>query len=188
MSINDALRLIAGIMILLSVGLAVAININWLWLTAFVGVNLLQSAFTKWCPMMTILAKAGLKNEACETIMLTTIQQLVQRIRPELRCITADIAMIEVKQNNGVVIDVREPAEVAQAPTMQSINIPRGILEMEVLSRYPNADTPIYIHCATGARATLATEQLRRIGYGRVCVITSELQAVLNHQIESPLE
>ncbi len=62
MTINEALRLVAGIMILLSVALAVYVNSNWLWLTAFVGVNMLQSAFTKWCPMMTILGKAGLKN------------------------------------------------------------------------------------------------------------------------------
>jgi len=62
MTINDALRLIAGLMILISVSLAVYININWLWFTAFIGANLLQSAFTKWCPMMTILKKAGLEN------------------------------------------------------------------------------------------------------------------------------
>lgn len=61
MTINEALRLIAGAMVLLSVTLAVTVNIQWLWLTAFVGLNLLQSAFTKWCPMMTLLAKAGLK-------------------------------------------------------------------------------------------------------------------------------
>jgi hypothetical protein len=62
MTMNEALRMIAGLIILLSVGLAVTLNINWLWLTAFVGINLLQSAFTKWCPMMYILGKAGLKN------------------------------------------------------------------------------------------------------------------------------
>ena len=61
MSINEALRLIAGIMILISVTLAVTVNIQWLWFTAFIGVNLLQSAFTRWCPMMMILKKAGLK-------------------------------------------------------------------------------------------------------------------------------
>ncbi|GAB1260051.1 YgaP family membrane protein [Aurantivibrio plasticivorans] len=63
MTVNDALRLIAGIVVLVSVSLAVTIHINWLYLTAFVGLNLLQSAFTKWCPMMTILRKAGLKDE-----------------------------------------------------------------------------------------------------------------------------
>jgi hypothetical protein len=64
MTINDALRLIAGIMVLISVTLAVTVSINWLWLTAFIGVNLLQSAFTKWCPMMVLLRKAGLQEHA----------------------------------------------------------------------------------------------------------------------------
>jgi disulfide bond formation protein DsbB len=61
MTINDALRLIAGTMVLISIGLAVTHSINWLWLTAFVGVNLLQSGITHWCPMMWILGKLGLK-------------------------------------------------------------------------------------------------------------------------------
>lgn len=61
MNINEALRLIAGIMILITVTLAVTVNIHWLWFTAFIGANLLQSSFTKWCPMMSILKKVGLK-------------------------------------------------------------------------------------------------------------------------------
>lgn len=60
MTINEALRLVAGVVVLASVGLAVFVDIHWLWLTAFVGANLLQSAFTRWCPMMTILKKIGL--------------------------------------------------------------------------------------------------------------------------------
>lgn len=62
MTINEALRMIAGIVILISVSLAIMMNIQWLWLTAFVGLNLLQSAFTKWCPMMMLLNKLGLKD------------------------------------------------------------------------------------------------------------------------------
>tara|TARA_R110002110_G_C13061287_1_gene681847 strand:- start:313 stop:462 length:150 start_codon:yes stop_codon:yes gene_type:complete len=49
-------------MILISLALAVLHNQNWLWLTAFVGANLLQSGVSKWCPMMTILKKAGLQG------------------------------------------------------------------------------------------------------------------------------
>ena len=63
MTVNEALRLIAGIMILISIALAVYVNINWLWFTGFIGLNLLQSSFTKWCPMMTILRKAGLPEK-----------------------------------------------------------------------------------------------------------------------------
>jgi hypothetical protein len=59
MYIDRLLRIIAGAFILLSVVLAVKVNINWLWFTAFVGLNLFQSGFTNWCPMITILEKLG---------------------------------------------------------------------------------------------------------------------------------
>lgn len=62
MTINDALRLIAGVFILVSLSLAISFSLNWLWFTAFIGINLLQSGFSKWCPMMILLKKAGLKN------------------------------------------------------------------------------------------------------------------------------
>lgn len=62
MNLNDALRLLAGFMVLLSVGLTVYVNDNFLWLTIFVGVNLLQSAFTKWCPAIWLFRKLGLKE------------------------------------------------------------------------------------------------------------------------------
>ena len=55
------LRGIAGAFILVSVALAHYVNLNWLWFTAFVGINLFQSAFTNWCPMMAILKKFGVK-------------------------------------------------------------------------------------------------------------------------------
>ncbi|MDP8264789.1 MAG: DUF2892 domain-containing protein [Candidatus Aceula lacicola] len=55
------LRGIAGFMILLSLALAVWVDIRWLWFTAFIGANLLQSAFTNWCLMMMILKKIGIK-------------------------------------------------------------------------------------------------------------------------------
>jgi hypothetical protein len=54
--------MVAGIMILLSVSLAVFVHLNWLALTAFVGLNLLQSSFTKFCPLEVILKKAGVKE------------------------------------------------------------------------------------------------------------------------------
>jgi len=62
MNVNDALRLIAGFVVLVSVVLAYYVSPYWLWLTAFVAVNLMQSAFTKWCPMMTILRKVGVRD------------------------------------------------------------------------------------------------------------------------------
>lgn len=54
---NRIVRAVAGIFILTSLLLAIYVNNNWLWFTAFVGANLLQSAITKWCLMDTILEK-----------------------------------------------------------------------------------------------------------------------------------
>ena len=61
MTVERVLRGMAGAMVLLSLALAVFSSHAWLWLTAFVGANLLQSAFTGWCPAMWILRKAGLR-------------------------------------------------------------------------------------------------------------------------------
>ena len=49
-------------MVLLSVVLTIYVNPNWMWLTVFIGVNLIQSAFTKWCLLETILQKLGVKK------------------------------------------------------------------------------------------------------------------------------
>ena len=65
MTVERALRLMAGIVILLSLALSHWVSPYWLWLTAFVGLNLLQSAFTNWCPAMSIFRAIGLKDAAC---------------------------------------------------------------------------------------------------------------------------
>ncbi|MGO1751386.1 MULTISPECIES: YgaP family membrane protein [Psychroflexus] len=54
---NRLVRGIAGTFVLISLLLAVYVNINWLWFTAFVGANLLQSSITKWCLLEDILRK-----------------------------------------------------------------------------------------------------------------------------------
>lgn len=57
---NDAvIRRFAGVFILLSLALAYSVDHRWLWFTAFVGVNLLQSSFTKFCPLEKILGYFG---------------------------------------------------------------------------------------------------------------------------------
>ena len=68
MAIERALRGIAGTVVLLSLTLAATINgidlgkLSWLWFTAFVGLNLLQSGFTGFCPPEKLLARMGFKR------------------------------------------------------------------------------------------------------------------------------
>lgn len=59
MKINDYLRAIAGFFIVLSVALGYFVHPGFYLFTAFVGLNLFQSAFTHWCPMISILRRAG---------------------------------------------------------------------------------------------------------------------------------
>ncbi|WP_319471580.1 DUF2892 domain-containing protein [uncultured Pseudodesulfovibrio sp.] len=61
MTIERILRGMAGFFVLVSLLLAYFHSQNWLWFTAFVGLNLFQSAFTGWCPAITILKKLGFK-------------------------------------------------------------------------------------------------------------------------------
>lgn len=69
MTTERLIRIIAGSFILLSLLLAYHYNnvdlfsgLTWLWFTAFVGANLLQSGFTRWCLMEQILKKFGIKS------------------------------------------------------------------------------------------------------------------------------
>lgn len=64
MTVEKILRGLAGFFILLTIILAVFHSKYWLWFTGFVGANLLQSAFTNWCPAMVVLKNLGFK-EAC---------------------------------------------------------------------------------------------------------------------------
>ncbi|HOX83707.1 MAG TPA: DUF2892 domain-containing protein [Chryseolinea sp.] len=56
------IRAVAGTFVLISITLAYFIHIYWLGLAAFVGLNLLQSSFTRFCPLDTILDKVGIQN------------------------------------------------------------------------------------------------------------------------------
>ena len=62
MYIDRWLRLIAGAFVLAGVALGYSVNPAWYLFTAFVGLNLFQSALTNWCPMMTFLRKLGVPD------------------------------------------------------------------------------------------------------------------------------
>ncbi|MDQ2945854.1 MAG: DUF2892 domain-containing protein [Acidobacteriota bacterium] len=62
MNVNRYLRMIAGLFVLITVALGYWVSPWWFLLTAFIGLNLFQSAFTNWCPMMTFLRKLGVQE------------------------------------------------------------------------------------------------------------------------------
>ncbi|MFA6956106.1 MAG: DUF2892 domain-containing protein [Thermoanaerobaculia bacterium] len=66
MTVDRYLRLIAGIVVGITIALGYFVHPAWLLFTAFVALNLVQSAFTNWCPAMAILRKLGVKDAVCE--------------------------------------------------------------------------------------------------------------------------
>jgi len=110
--------------------------------------------------------------------MLTSIPELLSKVHKNVTRITAVEALPIVQQADSLLIDVREPAEVEQQAVIGAINIPRGVLEMKMLTLYPDENKLIVIHCATSARASLAAEQLQRVGYKNVSVISCKLETI----------
>ncbi|MBK8316785.1 MAG: DUF2892 domain-containing protein [Acidobacteria bacterium] len=62
MTVDRYLRLIAGSLVLVTILLGVYHSPNWFYFTGFIALNLIQSAFTNWCPMMTFLRMLGAKD------------------------------------------------------------------------------------------------------------------------------
>jgi hypothetical protein len=62
MTLEPMLRLVAGVFVTASVLLGIFVHPYFLWFTLFVGLNLTQSAFTNWCPMMSFLRRVGVRE------------------------------------------------------------------------------------------------------------------------------
>lgn len=60
MNLDRAVLAFAGLMILLSLALAHFVSPRWLWLTAFIGLNMLQASFTGFCPAAAVFRKLGI--------------------------------------------------------------------------------------------------------------------------------
>ncbi|MEP1446858.1 MAG: rhodanese-like domain-containing protein [Paraglaciecola sp.] len=118
--------------------------------------------------------------------MLKTLPSLLQQASQNVQLVTAKQAALEMSKNHGLLIDVREPAEHAASPAVGAINIPRGVLEMKMLEIEKQPERPIYLHCASSLRAVLAAEQLARVGYSDVSVITCKMDEV--HKIHQYCE
>ena len=70
MSIERATLAIAGIMVLVSVALTAMVHVNFVWLTVFVGINMLQSTFTGFCPAAILLQRLGVQSERQKALAL----------------------------------------------------------------------------------------------------------------------
>ncbi|KFZ28840.1 sulfurtransferase [Pseudidiomarina atlantica] len=99
-----------------------------------------------------------------------------------------DVEQLQAAIAEGArVIDVREPAEYAAGHIRQAVNMPRGVLEMQ-LNQHPDvagyddalqriAEQPLYLICRSGGRSALAAESLERMGFTNVFSVDGGMQA-----------
>ncbi|MBQ4879509.1 rhodanese-like domain-containing protein [Pseudoalteromonas luteoviolacea] len=104
--------------------------------------------------------------------MTKSVQALLTILKDQQRCIDGMQAKQEIQSDHGLLIDVREVSEHQAGAPMGAVNIPRGLLEFKLPTLEPDQNRAIYLHCAAGSRALFAAEQLKRIGYQRVTVVT----------------
>lgn len=113
---------------------------------------------------------------------LKTLQEIVAEAKSSLSCLTPQSANeLLAKDSDALVIDVREPGEVAQKRPALSINIPRGVLEMKITDQTTDPDRTILVHCATGGRAALAAAALKNMGFRNVSIIDCSCDALIAH-------
>ena len=102
--------------------------------------------------------------------MSLTPQQLVDQARSSIKEIPAESLVIQI-QKVPLLIDVREPSEFAQGHLEGAINIPRGLLEFQILNQPHLAEghhTEIVLYCLSGGRSVLAAQSLERMGCSKV--------------------
>ncbi|HSH14260.1 MAG TPA: rhodanese-like domain-containing protein [Desulfurivibrionaceae bacterium] len=113
---------------------------------------------------------------------LKTLKEIVSEAKASLHCLTPQAAKELVEGHpDALVIDVREPGEVAEKRPAGSLNIPRGVLEMKITDQTTDPDRLILLHCATGGRAALAAAALQNLGFRKVSVIDGSCDEVIAH-------
>ncbi len=111
--------------------------------------------------------------------MLKPVNDLIAEAQAQCKCLCVDEAVqLHKESTNVVIIDVREPGEVAESKLEHSIHIPRGLLEMKIATHCPDPTTSILVHCAAGGRASLAAATLKEMGYQNVFPITAKFEEI----------
>ena len=112
--------------------------------------------------------------------MPVPVQELIAAAKSECHCLDARAARELYDVSEGaIIIDVREPREAGQSRLEQSINIPRGLLEMKITDACPDEGQAIFVHCGGGGRASLSAKTLQDIGYTNVHVLKAKFDEIL---------
>lgn len=117
--------------------------------------------------------------------MIKTPAEMIAQAQTKINCLDIPAAKALYSANKeAVIIDVREAQnandanDANDAKLNASINIPRGVLEMQIAKHCPQPNSLILMHCAGGGRATLAALTLQDMGYTNVHAITAKFEDI----------
>jgi len=111
--------------------------------------------------------------------MLKSTDDLIRQVQPHINRVDVATALRIYRENpDAVIVDVREAHSAEQDKLADSVNISRGLLEMQVHKACPEATTVILTHCGGGGRASLAAHTLQEIGYQNVYAITAPFEEI----------
>ena len=111
--------------------------------------------------------------------MIKTAGELISEAQQKVSCIDPSSAKsIYEKSNNSIILDVREADSFKSSQISGSINIPRGLLEFQIIQHCKNSETLILTHCAAGPRAFLAALTLHNMGYTNVHAISASFEEI----------
>ena len=111
--------------------------------------------------------------------MLKSAGDMVQEAQQHIECVdVATAKKIYDENSDAVIVDVREAHSANESKLSNSINISRGLLEMQVHKVCPEATTVILTHCGGGGRASLAAHTLKQLGYAEVYAITAPFEEI----------
>jgi len=111
--------------------------------------------------------------------MIIPVSELIAAAKLQCNCMDQIAAKLFFdRHEDAVIIDVREPKEADESKLIDSINIPRGLLEMKITDVCEDPDTPILVHCGTGGRASLSSATLQIMGYSNVHIIDAKFDDI----------
>jgi len=108
-----------------------------------------------------------------------TAPQLVAQVKPQIIEISPDETKELVKNDNVILIDIREESEVEQGSISGAKLIPRGVLEFKVsdLEEINNPETKIILYCRSGGRSALAAASLQNMGFSNIMSMAGGYEA-----------
>lgn len=103
-------------------------------------------------------------------------EDLVKNIMPHVR----EISVQEAREKVGggaILIDVREDREFAEAHAENAVHIGRGVIERDIVHKYPDKNQEFVLYCGGGYRSALATDNLQKMGYKNIFSMTGGWRA-----------